>query len=165
MAREGESAPSFSRNRPYGGQCERWTKLQAPSFPQSIKQAQQQHRHSCPAWSPCSWLGRIILHGAAPWLCRAGWGAAQPCSPCSQQALPCAWSQHSACMALARASENAPRRPAGTSQGLGCTWMWLSVMWLAELIYGDVSSVVIMGLRAGGCLWPSLGVSTFVLQR
>lgn len=48
---------------------------------------------------------------------------------------------------------------------MGCTWMWLAVMWFVELIYGYVRSVVIVGLRAGGCLWPILDISTFVLQR
>jgi len=32
-------------------------------------------------------MGRITLHGAAPRPCRAGCGAALPCSSCSQQAL------------------------------------------------------------------------------
>lgn len=37
-------------------------------------------------------------------------------------------------------------------QGMGCTWMWLPVVWLVELIYGHVSGGVIVGPRARGCL-------------
>lgn len=155
---KGRESATFSFSiQSHGGQHERRTWLQAPSFPESIKWGQQQDSYRNSTLSPCDWVGRILLHKAAPQLCRAGRGAAQLHSPCRRAGASMV-PRHCPCPRTR--SQVICRHQPGHGMCLD-----VAVMWIVELIYGDVSSVVIVCLRAGGCLWPLLGISRFVLWR